>query len=291
MGVPADSVDALLQSWRQRRPDLDFAPVGIVSRLARVRRHVAAELGRIYARHGLTAPTFAVLVTLARIDDGTGVSQRQLMDELGLTSGTVSVRMDRLVAEGLVERGPDPASRRTTRIRLTARGRALFERVVPEHLAAERRLLAALSADEAATLAGLLRKLLVELEGSEPAAEAPLRLGVRVAPAHVAMELRASVGLDPVPALLVRAVQDDGPAASAGLREGDVLVRAGEHPLHAIGSLYAALAEAADSREVELLVLRGDDERAVTLQLVGDERIDGSLAASPGRWPRGHHVV
>jgi DNA-binding MarR family transcriptional regulator len=291
MGVPADSVDALLQSWRERRPDLDFAPVAIVSRLARVRGHVAAELGRIYARHGLTAPTFAVLVTLARIDDGTGVSQRQLMDELGLTSGTVSVRMDRLVEEGLVERGPDPASRRTTRIRLTARGRALFERVVPEHLAAERRLLAALSADEAATLAGLLRKLLVELEGSEPAAEAPLRLGLTVAPAHVAMELRASVGLDPVPALLVRAVQEDGPGASAGLREGDVLVRAGEHRLHGIGSLYAALADAAESREVELLVLRGADERAVTLQLAGHEQIDGSLAASPGRWPRGYHVV
>src|SRR4051794_27491127 len=139
MGVPADSVDALLQSWRERRPDLDFAPVGIVSRLARVRGHVAAGLDRVYARHGLTAPTFAVLVTLARIDDGTGVSQRQLMDELGLTSGTVSVRMDRLVEEGLVERGPDPASRRTTRVRLTEAGRGLFERVVAQHLATGRR--------------------------------------------------------------------------------------------------------------------------------------------------------
>jgi len=137
MGRPADSVDALLASWAERRPDLDFSPVGIVSRLARLRAHVGVELDRVYARHGLTAPTFAVLVTLARIDDGSGVSQRRLMDELGLTSGTVSVRMDRLVGEGLVDRDPDPTSRRTTRIRLTDQGRALFERVVPDHLATE----------------------------------------------------------------------------------------------------------------------------------------------------------
>jgi DNA-binding MarR family transcriptional regulator len=291
MGRPADSVDALLQSWAERRPDLDFTPVGIVSRLARVRGHLSAELDRVYARHGLTAPTFAVLVTLARIDDGSGVSQRRLMDELGLTSGTVSVRMDRLSEEGLVDRDPDPASKRTTRIRLTEQGRALFERVVPEHLATERRLLAGLSMEEADTLAGLLRKLLVELEGSEPTAEARARLGLTVAPAHVAMELRASVGLEPVPALLVRDVADGGPGASAGLRAGDVLVEADGYPLHGIASLYEALDDAAESRQVTLLVLRGADQRAVTLQLAGDERIDGSLAASTGRGPRGYHVV
>jgi DNA-binding MarR family transcriptional regulator len=70
-----------------------------------------------------------VLVTLARIDDGRGVSQRRLMDELGLTFGTVAVRMDRLVAEGLVDRRADTSSARNTLISPTDRGQELFERV------------------------------------------------------------------------------------------------------------------------------------------------------------------
>src|SRR3954462_12556028 len=95
--TPRDSVDALLDSWRTRRPDLDFGPVAVIARLTRLRSHIDAELEQGFTAHGLTAPGFAVLVPLARVDDGGGVSQRRLMDELGLTSGTISVRMDRLV--------------------------------------------------------------------------------------------------------------------------------------------------------------------------------------------------
>src|SRR4051795_10646995 len=220
--TPGDSVDALLASWRERRPDLDFSPVAVVARLARVRRHIDSALERCFAAHDLSAPTFGVLVTLTRVDDGGGVNQRRLMDELGLTSGTVSVRMDRLVAEGLVDRRADPSSARNTLISLTERGRELFERVVPAHLANERRLLSGLSDDELEALAGLLRKLLVEFEGSQPPEEATLGLGLTLAPAHVAAALREAVGLPPVVGLLVRSVTDGGPADAAGLRTGDV---------------------------------------------------------------------
>ena len=276
---PPDSVDALLASWRERRDDLDFSPVGIVSRLARVRGHIDAELDRVFAAHGLTAANFGVLVTLARVDDGRGVSQRRLMAELGLTSGTISVRMDRLVDEGLVDRRVDPESRRNTLITLTARGRELFERVVPAHLANEDRLLAALDPREREVLAGLLRKLLVEFEGSCADAR---RLGATVAPAHVAMALRESVGLPPVPALLVREVEDGGPAAAAGLRTGDVLLSAGGRELRSAAALHAAIAEAGERMRVD--VRRGGETRAVTVALSG-------AAPAPGRPVRGEHAV
>ena len=113
--TPRDSVDALLASWQERRPDLDFSPVAVVSRLSRIRAKIDAELDQIFAAHGLTGPSFAVLVTLARVDDGGGVSQRRLIDELGLTSGTISVRMDRLVAEGPRRSQARPPPRRETR--------------------------------------------------------------------------------------------------------------------------------------------------------------------------------
>jgi DNA-binding MarR family transcriptional regulator len=287
--APRDSVDALLASWRERRPDLDFSSLAVVARLGRVRTHIGAALDRVFAAHGLSAPSFAVLVTLARVDDGGGVSQRRLMDELGLTSGTISVRMDRLVSEGLVDRRPDPASARNTLISLTARGRELFERVVPAHLANERRLLTGLSDHELEVLAGLLRKLLVEFEGSRPPAEATLRLGLTLAPAHVAAALREAVGLPAIAGLLVRGVADGGPAQAAGLRTGDVLVTAAQRALRSVADLYAAIDDAAPDGRLRIGLVRGTDERRATLALGEAAGAEAALAATAGRSARGEH--
>jgi DNA-binding MarR family transcriptional regulator len=287
--APRDSVDALLGSWLDRRPDLDFGAVAVIARLARVRAHIDAELDRVFADHGLTAPSFGVLVTLARVDDGGGVTQRRLMAELGLTSGTISVRMDRLVAEGLVDRRADPASARKTLISLTDRGRELFERVVPAHLANERRLLSGLSDHELELLAGLLRKLLVEFEGSRPPRDAALRVGLRLAPAHVAAALREAVGLPPVPGLLVRDVVDGGPAQAAGLRTGDVLTHAGRRALRSVADLYAAIDDAAPDGPLRLRLVRGADEQQVALHLADATATDGSPATTGGRTGGGEH--
>ena len=46
-----------------------------------------------FAEHGLNGADFGALVTLRRIDQPGGISQRQLMRELNLSSGTVSVRV------------------------------------------------------------------------------------------------------------------------------------------------------------------------------------------------------
>jgi DNA-binding MarR family transcriptional regulator len=284
-------VDGLLASWDDRRPDLDFSPVAIVARLGRVRAHIDRELDGVFASYRLSPANFAVLVTLARVDEGQGVTQRRLMAELALTSGTISVRMDRLVEEGLVDRRPDPASRRTTLISLTERGRELFERVAPAHLANERRLLSALDDEEHDTLTALLRKLLVEFEGSRPPVGAPVALGLTVAPAHTTIAMRESVGLPPVPALLVRAVADGGPAARAGVRTGDVLLAAGTRPLRSVAALYAGLDEAALQRRLQLRLLRGTQEHRLTLPLTDAPPPDGSVAAIAGRAAGGEHVL
>jgi DNA-binding MarR family transcriptional regulator len=287
--TPRDSVDALLSSWSDRRADLDFGPVAVVARLARVRAHLDGEIDGVLAAHGLSAPSFAVLVTLARVDDGGGVTQRRLMEELGLTSGTVSVRMDRLVRAGLVDRRPDPASARNTLISLTDAGRELFERVVPAHLDNERRLLRGLSDAERDALAGLLRKLLVEFEGSAPPAGATVGLGLTLAPAHVAATLRAAVGLPAVTGLLVRAVADDGPAAAAGLRTGDVLTAGGRRPLRSVADLYAAIDDAAAEGRLRLGLIRGTEQQRATVRLDSAAEVRGEQAASAGRSARGEH--
>ena len=79
--------------------------------------------------------------------------------------------------------------------------------------------------------------------------------------------MRRAVGLDPVPGLLVRAVEDGGAAAAAGLREGDVLVPAGTRELRSVGALHAALDEAGERGRVRVTVLRGSAEKRVELRV------------------------
>jgi DNA-binding MarR family transcriptional regulator len=258
---PCDSVDRLLESWAAVRPDLDLSPVAIVARLGRLRRVIDAELESVYAEHGLTGPDFGALVTLRRLGDE--VPQTDLMRELALTSGTVSVRVERLVASGLVERRPDAADRRNSRLTLTAAGRDLFERVTPAHVAAEDRLLSALGPHEREQLVALLRRLLVSFEGSGGEGELP-RLGLVLAPAHATIEIRRAVGLPAVVGLLVREVEPDGPAA-ADIRIGDVLAAAGGRALRSVAALHAALRECGGALEID--VVRATDALTVMVEL------------------------
>jgi serine protease Do len=89
------------------------------------------------------------------------------------------------------------------------------------------------------------------------------RLGVAIAPPHVARRLRASVGLSDRAGLLVRAVEDGSPAARAGIREGDLLVEAAGRSLEDPDTLPAVLAES--GLPIELKIVRGDEERTVSV--------------------------
>ena len=90
-------------------------------------------------------------------------------------------------------------------------------------------------------------------------------LGVGLAPAGVARRLQRSVGLPVRDGLLVRGVEDGSPAAAAGLAEGDLLVAAGGQPLVEVDDLYDLLDATAPGGTLELTVLRGTEERTVTV--------------------------
>jgi S1-C subfamily serine protease len=94
-----------------------------------------------------------------------------------------------------------------------------------------------------------------------------VRLGIGVAPPHVARGLRRAVGLPDAEGLLVRLVEDDSPASRAGLATGDLIVQAAGRPVRGVDDLFEAI-EAADG-VVQLLIWRGTDERAVEVQLGG----------------------
>ena len=96
------------------------------------------------------------------------------------------------------------------------------------------------------------------------------RLGVAVAPARAARRLRRAAGLSEREGVLIRAVEDESPAARAGIRAGDLMVAAGERALGDVDELYAVL-DAFDPEDVGgtlgLTIVRGEDEREVEVPL------------------------
>jgi serine protease Do len=87
------------------------------------------------------------------------------------------------------------------------------------------------------------------------------RLGVAVAPSHVARRLRRSVGLPERDGILVRGVEDDSPAAAAGIQAGDLIVEVGGKGVTDADDLYAA--HGTLELPFEVKVVRGTDERTV----------------------------
>jgi DNA-binding MarR family transcriptional regulator len=280
---PRDSVDRLLASWAATRPDLDLSPVAVIARLSRLRRIVDAELEATFAEYGLDGPDFAALVTLRRLDQPGGVTQRRLMRELNLSSGTVSVRVERLSDRGLVSRATDPADRRNSLISLTEAGHALFDAVTPAHIATENRLLSALTERQRGELVCLLRTLLVSFEGSAGEETFP-RLGLTLAPAHHTLDARRAVGLPGLIGLLVRDVVRGSRAERAGIRPGDVLVHAEGSELRSITTLYGAINDAIGAGTLTVEIVRGEKtsrEVAIDLQpQPGDGLPPGNTAPS-----------
>jgi serine protease Do len=92
------------------------------------------------------------------------------------------------------------------------------------------------------------------------------RLGVAIAPAHVARRLRRAVGLPERDGLLVRWVEEGGPAERAGIEKGDLIVAAAGEPVTRVDDLHPRL-DAAGGGELTLTVVRGAEEREVTVAL------------------------
>jgi serine protease Do len=93
------------------------------------------------------------------------------------------------------------------------------------------------------------------------------RLGVGIAPPRVARRLRRAVGLPEREGILVRAVERGTPADRAGLERGDLIVAAAGKDLDRLEGLYEALDAANAGDQLELTIVRGADERTVSVGL------------------------
>src|ERR1700753_4316372 len=156
-GDERDEVDDLVAAWRQQRPDLDVAPLQVLSRVSRLARHLDIARRGAFAAHGLESWEFDVLSALRRAGPPFQLTPGTLLRATLVTSGTMTNRIDRLAAAGLVSREPDPQDRRGVLGTLTPAGRARVDAALADLVKHEQKLLNGLSAADRTTLADLLR--------------------------------------------------------------------------------------------------------------------------------------
>ncbi|HET8784712.1 MAG TPA: trypsin-like peptidase domain-containing protein [Candidatus Limnocylindrales bacterium] len=99
------------------------------------------------------------------------------------------------------------------------------------------------------------------------------RLGVAIAPNHVARRLRRSVGLPERDGILVRGVEEGSAAAAAGIQVGDLIVSAGGRPIADPDDLQDALASL--TPPYDIVIVRGADEKTLSVTEVKPRRTRG----------------
>lgn len=162
---PPDRASRAAAQWRRERPDVDPFSMELLGRLAEAAQRLAREgQAPFFARHGLQPGEFDVLATLRRSGPPYALAPTALYEAAMISSGGMTARLDRLEAAGLIARRPNPADRRGAFAALTEAGRELIDRILPEHVANQRALLAGLNAEEQAALSFLLGRLTAGLD-------------------------------------------------------------------------------------------------------------------------------
>jgi DNA-binding MarR family transcriptional regulator len=156
----AATIDAPSEATRQnagkaaRLDLLRFVPF----RLNRLAAEVSNALSADYqARYGLDIPEWRVLATLGFRNDA--CSAQYISDCTRTHKSTISRAVTALMERQIIERVENTKDRREFRLRLTRKGRALYEELIPRLLRKEQDILSCLSAQERKDFAALLGKI------------------------------------------------------------------------------------------------------------------------------------
>lgn len=162
---PQDSVATDIAAWiEEMPPGVDPDVEAARQRIGRISRQFDRLLERVADQQEITVGDLQALSVLQRSGPPYERTPKQMADTLAVTSGTISVRIERLIRAGLVE--PVPATDGRSRpVRLTEHGRDRWRAATAQRTADERRLFGdAVGRDRLDQLNSLLGRLLLRLE-------------------------------------------------------------------------------------------------------------------------------
>ena len=129
----------------------------LVIQVLSVANVMVRESHRLFRPHGLSEAQFNVLNVLG--PEPAGLSQRALSDVLVVDRSNITGLLDRMEQAGWVRRTDHPSDRRVYLVTLTAEGRKLWQKVLPEYIAAVSGVTAAVPAADLKRALATLQKL------------------------------------------------------------------------------------------------------------------------------------
>ena len=155
-----DSLDDKLVVWAREIPDLDPLTEGIVERIHILAHDFDESMATTLAEFQLDRRAFQLLGKLRSFGAPYRRSAGMLADDLRLSTGAMTTRLDRMEAAGLVRRLPDPNDRRGTLVEPTEAGHAAWDKAVGTQARREAMIAAVLTEPERDELHRLLRRLM-----------------------------------------------------------------------------------------------------------------------------------
>ncbi|ULH16418.1 MarR family transcriptional regulator [Deinococcus sp. KNUC1210] len=136
--------------------DTEKAALDAYIKVWRAAHAMEVRANKHLALHNLTISQFGVLEALYHIGP---LSQRQLADKILRSSGNLTMVIDNLERDGLVQRERDLKDRRIMTVSLTERGLELIHSLIPQHIQNVMQVFSALTPEELSQLAELSKRL------------------------------------------------------------------------------------------------------------------------------------
>ena len=156
-----DNLDDQLTIWTREIPNLDRLTEGIVERIQKLARFFDVTMANTLEEYELAARTYKMLGRLRYQGPPYRLSAGQLAESMGLSSGAMTNRLDRLEESGMVRRLDDPNDRRAVLVEPTEAGHAAWDRAIRAQADREALIASVLTEEEKEALHSLLRKLMM----------------------------------------------------------------------------------------------------------------------------------
>lgn len=154
------NLERIKQQWAKELPELDTSTMELVGRLQVINKHMTSAMSNAFRQFGLTDAGFDVLATLRRSGKPYRLTPNQLLEQMLVTSGSMTSRLTLLQKKGFVTREQDKNDGRVNWVKLTDKGLVLSNQVIHQHVQTQESLLSVLSESERLQLTEQLSRYL-----------------------------------------------------------------------------------------------------------------------------------
>jgi DNA-binding MarR family transcriptional regulator len=133
----------VLEKFADRYQEVDSDSVIQYLNILRIGTELSESLDRFLATHALLQGRWWVLILLMREDDLT-TTPSELADKSGVSRATMSGLINGLLRDGLITRQNDDNDRRSYSVKLTAKGQAKLDQVMPDYYSRVKKMMEAI---------------------------------------------------------------------------------------------------------------------------------------------------